>query len=132
MSRGFGSNVSTCEGPPDMKRKMTRLALAGYCGGRTPSGFVAGATSASAREIKSSENKLATPSIPKPLAKRFSIWRRFNDDRNCISNAFINLLPSLVTFVRTRDPVFTNTANRERSDSVHHINASKWALWLHL
>src|SRR5438445_6505891 len=32
LRRGLGSNRSTCEGPPDMKRKMTRLALAGRCG----------------------------------------------------------------------------------------------------
>src|SRR4051794_25297601 len=28
-SRGLGSKRSTCDGPPDMKRKMTRLAFAG-------------------------------------------------------------------------------------------------------
>src|ERR1043165_1626399 len=31
----FGSKVSTCDGPPDMKRKMTRLAFAGKCGSFT-------------------------------------------------------------------------------------------------
>src|ERR1700734_1168764 len=33
--RGLGSKVSTCDGPPDMKRKIILLALAGYCGGLT-------------------------------------------------------------------------------------------------
>ena len=31
-SAGLGSNVSTCDGPPFMKRWMTCLALAGKCG----------------------------------------------------------------------------------------------------
>ena len=29
---GLGSNVSTCDGPPFMNRKITRLARAGKCG----------------------------------------------------------------------------------------------------
>src|SRR5271167_4642701 len=39
-SRGFGSKVSTCDGPPDMKRNIRRFALAGYIGGLTASGLV--------------------------------------------------------------------------------------------
>src|SRR5690348_9845895 len=37
-SEGLGSNVSTCDGPPFMKRWMTRLALAGNCGALGASG----------------------------------------------------------------------------------------------
>src|SRR5688500_4285349 len=33
VSIGLGSNVSTCDGPPFMNRKMTRLARAGKWGG---------------------------------------------------------------------------------------------------
>ena len=36
------------------------------------------ATSANALETKSSASNPARPSIPKPLAKRLSIWRRLN------------------------------------------------------
>ena len=39
-SIGLGSNVSTCDGPPFMKRWMTRLALAGKCGAWGRSGSV--------------------------------------------------------------------------------------------
>ena len=31
LERGLGSNVSTCDGPPFMNKKMTRLARAGKC-----------------------------------------------------------------------------------------------------
>ena len=37
-SSGLGSNVSTCDGPPFMNRKMTRLARGGKCGGCGASG----------------------------------------------------------------------------------------------
>src|SRR5205807_2192217 len=40
-SDGFGSKVSTCEGPPFMNRWMTRLALAGSGGALGASGFIA-------------------------------------------------------------------------------------------
>src|SRR5207249_7198952 len=39
FSRGLGSKVSTCDGPPGMKRKITRLARAGKCGRRGASGL---------------------------------------------------------------------------------------------
>ena len=41
-SRGLGSNVSTCDGPPDMNKKITRFAFAGNCGGRAAIGFEGG------------------------------------------------------------------------------------------
>ena len=37
-SAGLGSNVSTCDGPPFMNRKITRFARAGKCGALAPSG----------------------------------------------------------------------------------------------
>src|SRR5437660_8848528 len=74
--RGFGSNVSTCDGPPDMNRKMTRFAFAGDGGGLTVSGF--DFPSANTQPIKSSDNNPARPSIPNPLANRRNIWRRFS------------------------------------------------------
>src|SRR3954447_7233242 len=37
--RGLGSNVSMCDTPPDMYRKMTRLALPGKCGARGARGL---------------------------------------------------------------------------------------------
>ena len=40
---GLGSNVSTCDGPPFMNRKMTRLARAGKSGALGASGIVGGA-----------------------------------------------------------------------------------------
>src|SRR5579863_1716411 len=41
VRRGFGSNKSTCDGPPDMNRKMMRFALAAYGGGLTSRGLAA-------------------------------------------------------------------------------------------
>src|SRR5258707_1156399 len=74
-SKGFGSKRSTCEGPPDMKRKMMRLAFAGYCGGFTSNGLdEAGSAEAS------SASKPARATMPKPLAKVRSIWRRLTRD----------------------------------------------------
>src|SRR5258706_12833580 len=39
-SEDFGSNVSTCEGPPDINKKITRFALAGKSGSLTPNGLL--------------------------------------------------------------------------------------------
>src|ERR1700722_18405192 len=52
-SRGFGAKVSTCDGPPDMNRKMMRFALAGYCGGLTSKGFVDVLSAASKLDMRS-------------------------------------------------------------------------------
>ena len=41
-SSGFGSKESTCETPPDMKQKITLLALAAKCGGFGGDGSGAG------------------------------------------------------------------------------------------
>src|SRR4051812_31925801 len=73
---GLGSKVSTCEGPPFMKRKITRLARGLKSGvGRGDarddddndvSAFACGASSA------------ANAAEPKPAAVRWSIWRRLS------------------------------------------------------
>ena len=56
--KGFGSKRSNCEGPPFMKRKMTRLAFGTMPGKRAESGFEA----ALAMSCKAS--------APKPQAAR--------------------------------------------------------------
>src|SRR4051812_22301044 len=76
--RGFGSKRSTCDGPPDMNRKMIRFAFAGYCGGLTARGDAT--LWASAFVKKSFANKPERPSMPKPLAKRRRAWRRVIGD----------------------------------------------------
>src|SRR5262245_46825916 len=75
-SRGLGSNVSTCDGPPAINRKITRLACGVKCGGFTDNGDAAPNTSAAAWAANSSANKPANPSIPNPLAKCPKAWRR--------------------------------------------------------
>jgi hypothetical protein len=41
VNRGFGSNVSMCDGPPRMHKKITRFARAAKCGGFGASGSAA-------------------------------------------------------------------------------------------
>src|SRR5262245_7615335 len=60
VSPGFGSNVSTCDGPPDMNRKMTFLALPLKCG------FFGASGSTSANSLPSSANIAASASEPNP------------------------------------------------------------------
>src|ERR1700722_7394135 len=43
FSAGFGSNVSRCDGPPCMNRKITLFAVAGKCGFFAACGFVTAA-----------------------------------------------------------------------------------------
>ena len=62
--KGFGSNKSCCEGPPAMKRKMTRFALGIMPEMRAASGFDAARTMS------------CSASAPKPQAVRWSHWRR--------------------------------------------------------
>ncbi len=80
MSRGLGSNVSTCDGPPSMNRKITRLARAAKCGGRTASGLRdALSTSAASVLLVSPAHpwaKAASATAPKPAPLRASISRR--------------------------------------------------------
>src|SRR5699024_4968004 len=69
---GLGSNVSTCDGPPFMNRKMTLLALGAKWGGFGASGLVA---ERSAR-ADSPARAPARPSVPKPPPIRRSHSRR--------------------------------------------------------
>ena len=71
-SRGLGSNVSTCDGPPSMYRKMTLRALAGKWPGRGRQRAGAGVRRrrrASAPKA-GSRSSAARASAPKPLAQR--------------------------------------------------------------
>src|ERR1043166_3762783 len=66
---GLGSKVSTCDGPPFMKRKMMRLARGRKCAARVVFEAAAAAAEAGPR-------RLARPSRPNPADRRWSIWRR--------------------------------------------------------
>src|SRR3954447_22972805 len=74
LSNGLGSKVSTCEGPPFMKRKMTRFALGAKCGAFGASGLTA--ASARAGRADSSASTPASPRAPKPPPIRRSQSRR--------------------------------------------------------
>jgi hypothetical protein len=62
---GLGSKVSTCESPPFKKRKMTCLALAGKAVGLGARGSET--LSIVAPWSIELPNRLASPTIPKPL-----------------------------------------------------------------
>src|SRR6266487_3480410 len=72
--RGFGSKVSTWLGPPDIKRKMIRLARGSKGGGFTAKGLKESDAIPNARA--SWANKPARPIMPKPLAKYRNKSRR--------------------------------------------------------
>src|SRR6058998_153321 len=72
-SRGFGSNVSICEGPPSMKRKITDFALGAKCGDFGARGFVPGGGAA---EANLSARRYASARPPNPFAHRHSISLR--------------------------------------------------------
>jgi len=75
-----GSKVSICEGPPFMKRKMTRFARAGKCG-RFGSSECLGADSEAAKDNQPpSESTLVKASAPNPPPSRLSISRRVRND----------------------------------------------------
>ncbi len=61
VSIGLGSKVSTCDGPPFRKRKMTCFARAGKCGDLGASGFAEAALG-----LTPALRTFARPSIPKP------------------------------------------------------------------
>src|ERR1700733_11395061 len=77
VKRGLGSNVSTCDGPPGMNRKITRLARGGKCGARGASGPGAspGDCATALSWSCSSETKA---NDPKPPPMRLSQHRRLN------------------------------------------------------
>ena len=67
LRRGFGSKVSTCEGPPCMNRKITRLARGAKC-------VCFGASGPLGRDADrrlSPANSAARPTLPNPQA----VWR---------------------------------------------------------
>ena len=72
---GLGSKVSTCDGPPFMNRKMTRLARALNIGGFGARGLSFFGAS-SARRSPSPASIVARPRAPKPPPIRQSTWRR--------------------------------------------------------
>src|SRR5262245_27124154 len=69
-SAGLGSKVSTCDGPPFMNRKITRLALG------AKSGCFDGSGSDVASSSPASPSTPARPNVPKPVPTRRSISRR--------------------------------------------------------
>src|SRR5262245_22615646 len=73
VNSGFGSKVSTCDGPPFMNRWMTRLARAGNCG---PFGARALADLISAASKPESAMTPARPRTPIPVPTRCSMSRR--------------------------------------------------------
>src|SRR5687768_5371964 len=101
---GLCSKRSTWLGPPDMKRKMTRLARGAYIGARGVRGLeiwdlrfeiVAAASD-------SLLNTDASPSMPNPLAKCLSICRR---EWGCISVIFVGwALPTMLSQKRWAMP----------------------------
>src|SRR5438876_12146585 len=72
MSFGLGSNVSTCETPPLMCKKITRLALGGKCGGLGASGFASLETgpSAARRSDKIAGKTSEAPRSDRRLSRR--------------------------------------------------------------
>ena len=79
-NRGFGSKVSTCEGPPGMKRKMTRLARAGKCGARLARAAseipVFPKDAAAPVSARASAINPARATVPNPPPITRNIWRR--------------------------------------------------------
>ena len=70
-SMGLGSNVSTCETPPFMKRKITRFAFGLKCSSlRTPPVSVGAASASEALSM------LDSATMPNPPPMRARAWRR--------------------------------------------------------
>src|SRR5580700_9416978 len=76
VSAGFGSNVSTCDGPPFMNRWITRFALPGKCGCRGAKGDRCG----DAVRAPSEASRFIRPREPKPKPQRVSISRRVRNE----------------------------------------------------
>src|SRR5262249_8447145 len=98
VNSGLGSQVSTCDGPPPMNRKITLRALP------HPAGFSGNVSSGSAPRRPSLRSRSARASMPKPIPARWSISRRLSTGgpklpqeflRWCIgvSLLLLNLLP---------------------------------------
>src|SRR5436309_1678884 len=85
--RGFGSKVSTCDGPPSMNRKITDFAFGVWWGVRGLSGLTAAEAFLSASRYES-----ARP--PKPLAHLASISRRLERRGLSCMRCMIRCLPN--------------------------------------
>src|SRR5439155_22998545 len=99
LRRGLGSKVSISLGPPDMNKKITRLARAANGGGLTAKGSEALSDDEVVSARESCARSPAKPSMPKPLAKRLSICRRVrgtdSKDVSCkiiVDSVYINKL----------------------------------------
>ncbi len=75
-SSGFGSQVSTCDGPPSAKMWMTALALAGKGGSFGASGLASLAAAVSAEACIPMPRIEAKLIAPKPMPVRSRNWRR--------------------------------------------------------
>ena len=84
VSSGLGSNVSRCEGPPFINRKMTRLARAAKCGCRGARGLAGGSLAET-----DGCNSEARASDPKPTAdcRRASRREKGRGVAGCIAEA---------------------------------------------
>src|SRR5580700_4865254 len=69
ISRGLGSKVSICDGPPSMNRKITDFAFGAKCG----------VTGLAAADF--SERSPVSAKAPNPFAHRLSISRRLTGPR---------------------------------------------------
>src|SRR5262249_43588308 len=78
-SIGLGSNVSTCDGPPFMNRKMSRLARGAKCGARGARGLLAFRDDSIAIRPASAKT-VARPRAPNPPPIRQSTSRRDRRD----------------------------------------------------
>src|SRR5205807_734113 len=94
-SAGFGSNVSTCDGPPFMNRKITRFARGANCGigPLAPTDAIALCPSSPAR-----------PTTPKPAHVCRSICRRLRRFGLIDIKRLITSQQNLGVFVPARHP----------------------------
>src|SRR5947209_20253436 len=100
---GFGSKVSTCDGPPFRNRKMTCLAFAGKCVERVASAPAASPFWAS---------RLASPIMPKPFPALRKSSRRVIPVVSSVHKEKLartqqrtrKLGPAVVTFFHKLDP----------------------------
>src|SRR5262249_41707962 len=77
VSSGLGSNVSTCDGPPFMKRWITRLARAWNCGALGRSGLTLASAALAGRASKPAwAIRPPKASEPKPMPDRHRSSRR--------------------------------------------------------
>src|SRR6266446_8642287 len=78
-SNGFGSKLSTCDGPPFRKKWTTRFALPGKGGFLDESGFTVPAACAAGASNLASPNKPARLTAPMPIPQRVKKFRRVSN-----------------------------------------------------